>query len=193
MQLGRLRLRPQISSKARIFRGKSHPFPLLFQGAAYVSFRIGVEMLGLFRESASIQLMKRMDRVINSTYQSLILSDSNKSDRRSEFRSPRSLSCMVLEINASNEIADCWPCITLDLSSRGSLVYATKVIPEQSKYIFVLHHGNDFVSIHAQCMRCAYNNFGGYQAGFLFTELVEVKGFPVIELFLEMLSTPSQA
>ena len=100
---------------------------------------------------------------------------------------------MVLDINASHEISDCWPCITLDLSSRGSLVYATKVIPEQSKYIFVLHQGNDFVSVRAQCIRCAYNNFGGYQAGFQFSELVELKGFPVIKLFLEMLINPSQA
>jgi hypothetical protein len=149
-------------------------------------------MLGLFgRESASIQMMKRMDRVINSTFQSLLSSDSNKSDRRCEFRSPRSLSCMVLDVNDSNEITDCWPCLTLDLSSRGSLVYATKVIPEQAKYIFILRHGNDFISIRSHCIRCTYNHFGGYQAGFQFTELAELKGFPAIKLFLEMLSNPS--
>jgi hypothetical protein len=100
---------------------------------------------------------------------------------------------MVLDLNDSDEITDCWPCITLDLSSRGSLVYSVKEIPEQAKYVFILRQGNDLVCVQSKCIRCAYNNFGGYQAGFHFTELVELKEFPVIRLFIDMLSKPSQA
>ncbi|MCY2986133.1 MAG: hypothetical protein NTY15_21085 [Planctomycetota bacterium] len=100
---------------------------------------------------------------------------------------------MVLDIDNSDEIADCWPCLTLDLSSRGSLVYATKVIPEKAKYISIFRNGNDFASVRSQCIRCTYNNYGGYQAGFRFTELVELKDFLAVKLFLEMLSKPSRA
>jgi PilZ domain len=146
-------------------------------------------MLGLFgRESPAIQLMKRMDRIINSTYQSQISTDSNESDRRNEFRAHRNLSCMVLEVNHSDDIADCWPCLTLDLSSRGSLIFTTKEIPGKENYIFILRHASDFVCVRSKCIRCSYNNFGGYQVGFHFTELVDLKTFPTVKLFLEMLS-----
>jgi hypothetical protein len=98
------------------------------------------------------------------------------------------MGCLVIKLDDSREIADCWPCITVDLSSRGSLVFVTKPFLEQEKYIYLLSHDKEFVAVQAKCVRCNPNTLGGYQAGFQFMGLIDLKGFLAINLLLEMLS-----
>jgi len=148
-------------------------------------------MLALFAQgNAKLLLEKRLGRVINSTFTSQPFDFSNDSGVRSELRSQRNISCMLFEINESKEIVDCWPCITTDLSMHGTSVFVTKECSENEKYIFALRHEREFVIVQAQCVRCASNHLGGFQAGFQFMELVDLKGFLAIKLLLEMLSSP---
>lgn len=147
-------------------------------------------MLAKFAQgNAKLLQEKRMGRVINSTYTSLANVVSDGPELRSELRSNRHMSCLVVEIDDSREIVDCWPCMTVDLSLRGSSVFATKQLTEQGNYIFVLRHDKEFVTVQAKCIRCTSNNLGGYQAGLQFMGLIDLKGFLAIKLLLEMLSS----
>ncbi|MFY7878046.1 MAG: PilZ domain-containing protein [Pirellula sp.] len=146
-------------------------------------------MLSLFsRANAKILQEKRMLRVINSTFTSMSSVAQNGAELRSELRSNRNIGCLVIKLDNSREIVDCWPCITVDLSSRGSLVFVTKPFLEQEKYIYVLSHDKEFVAVQAKCVRCNPNQIGGYRAGFQFMGLIDLKGFLAIKLLLEMLS-----
>ena len=148
-------------------------------------------MLALFSQAnAKLLQEKRMGRVINSTFTSLSSGAPNGAELRSELRSHRNMGCLVVKLDDSREIVDCWPCITLDLSSRGSLVFVTKPLLEQEKYIYVLSHDKEFVAVQAKCVRCTSNNLGGYRAGFQFMGLIELKSFLAVKLLLEMLSNP---
>lgn len=148
-------------------------------------------MLSLFSQAnAKLLQEKRMGRVINSTFTSMSSVAPNGTELRSELRSNRNMGCLVIKLDDSREIVDCWPCITVDLSSRGSLVFVTKPFLEQEKYIYVLSHDKEFVAVQAKCVRCNSNTLGGYQAGFQFMGLIDLKGFLAIKLLLEMLGSP---
>ncbi len=146
-------------------------------------------MLALFSQAnAKLLQEKRMDRIINSTFTSLSTGATKGAELRSELRSHRNMGCLVIKLDDSREIVDCWPCITVDLSSRGSLVFVTKPFLEQEKYIYVLSHDKELVAVQAKCVRCDSNQLGGYRAGFQFMGLIDLKGFLAIKLLLEMLS-----
>jgi hypothetical protein len=147
-------------------------------------------MLTFFTQGNALPLLqKQMTRVINTSFSTLPFAASNGAELRSEMRSRRNMNCMVFKIDDSKEIVDCWPCFTVDLSTRGSSVYVTKEFSVNEKYIFVLRHDKEFVMTQAQCMRCTSNHLGGYHAGFQFMELVDLKGFLSIKLLLEMLGS----
>ena len=148
-------------------------------------------MLALFSQAnAKLLQEKRMSRVINSTFTSLASVAPNGSEIRSELRSHRNIGCLVIKLDDSREIVDCWPCITVDLSSRGSLVFVTKPFLEQEKYIYVLRHDKESIAVQAKCVRCDSNHLGGYRAGFQFMGLIELKSFLAIKILLEILSNP---